>query len=118
MFSSEVITFFFISVIASFHILKLLDKFGATTLSKIILAFACLSSIYCLLAGLFLLIGWQDPLSAASSESLADTHSRYKGLLFFAIKYWPYFLIILGIGSTFMHLKTLLELLKKSRINA
>ncbi|MBC7755555.1 MAG: hypothetical protein H7Z20_02735 [Bdellovibrio sp.] len=118
MFSSEVITFFFISVIASFHILKLLDKFGAVTLTKIILAFACLSSIYCLLAGLFLLTGWQDPLSATSAESLANTHSRYKALLFVAIKYWPYFLIILGVGSTFTYSRTLLGLLKRSRINA
>ena len=117
MFSSEVITFFFISVIASFHILKLLDKFGSIKLSKIILTFACLSSIYCVLAGLFLLSGWQDPLSVASAESLTNTHSRYKGLVLVVIMYWPYFLIILGVGSTFTYSRTLLELLKRSRIN-
>ena len=118
MFSSEVITFFFISVIASFHLLKLLDKFGAVALSKSILAFACLSSIYCVLAGLYLLYGWQDPISAASAETLANTHSRYKGLFLVVIKYWPYFLIILGVGSTFTYSRTLLELLKRSRVNA
>lgn len=113
MFSSEVITFFFVSVIASFHILKLLDKFGEIRLTKIIVAFACLSSIYCLLAGLFLLTGWQDPLSAASTESLVNSQSRYKGIFFVAIKYWPYLLIILGLGSTFTYSRTLLELLKE-----
>ena len=118
MFSSEVITFFFISVIASFHLLKFLNKFGAITLSKIILAFACLSSIYCVLAGLFLLSGWQDPLSAASAESLANTQSRYKGLFLVVIKYWPYFLIVLGVGSGITNTRMLLELLKRSRINA
>lgn len=114
MFSSEVITFFFISIIASFHLLKLLDKFGAVALSKSILTFACISSIYCVIAGLFLLSGWQDPLSIASTEALANTSSRYKGLFVVVIKYWPYFLIMLGIGSTIKYSRMLLELLKQT----
>ena len=65
------------------------------------------------MAGLFLLSGWQDPLSTVSTEALADTHSRYKGLFLVGIKYWPYLLIILGISSTIKYSRTLLELKKQ-----
>ena len=121
MFSSEVITFFFISVFASIYLFQLLHKFRAISLAKIIVAFGCFSSIYCVLAGLFLAFGWQDPLSTASTEMVTRTslsHGGRGGLLVAVIRYWPYVLIGLGIYTAYQNAQLLLGLIKKSRTNS
>lgn len=112
MFSSEVITFFFLSVIVCYHLLKFLGRFSAINVKKFTLSFAIASSIYCILAGLFLLYGWQDPLTGVSAESIANTQSRYKGIFLIVVKYWPFVLIWLGITSTITYSRTLLSIIR------
>ena len=62
-------------------------------------AFGCVASIYCLLAGSDLALGWQDLLAGASAQQLgqpAASHGGRDGIVIFAIRFWPFLLIGLG----------------------
>lgn len=62
------------------------------------LAFGIFSSIFCVLAGLALVFGWQNILFTENTASLIkaphDVHGRGRSAILIAIiRYWPYFLI-------------------------
>ena len=116
MFSAELITFFFIGMFAGVFVFQFLNKRGATTLAKAAVAFVCIASVYCLVAGLFLAVGWQDPtakVSAAEVGQAAASHGGRGGVFIFAIRFWPFVLIGLGGYMAYNGIQLLLGLLRK-----
>ena len=116
MFSAGLITFFFIGMFAGVFVFQFLNKRGATTLAKGTVAFVCIASVYCLLAGLFFAVGWQDPLAKVSANEVrqaAASHGGRGGIFIFAVRFWPFVLIGLGGYMAYNGIQLLLSLLKK-----
>ena len=58
------------------------------------------TSVYLLLAGLFLAADWPDPLAGADPSQIAHAAARRRGgLILLVIRFWPYFLM--GVGGIF-----------------
>ena len=94
MFTFNIISIFLIS---SFILTFIRDYFEEKELFKylkIILILMIIAAIYNLLAGIFLLSGWEDPFSNADPQILGRTGARRGGgLVLLMIRFWPYFLI-------------------------
>lgn len=116
MFSAELITFFFIGMFAGVFAFQFFDKRGATTLAKVAVALVCIASIYCVLAGLFLAIGWRDPIATVSANDIAEAVSSpggRGGIAIFAIRFWPFVLIGLGGYMAYYGIQLMLSMLRK-----
>jgi hypothetical protein len=117
MFSAQLITFFFIAMFVGPIVSQFLVKRGATTLAKTSMALVCVASVYCLLAGLFLAAGWEDPFANASAAEVghaAATHRGRGGIFILAIRLWPYVLIGLGGYMTYLSIPAIVSMLKPS----
>jgi len=53
-----------------------------------------LSALYCVAAGVYLLVDWVDPVVNANTEY--TPHGRGSGFIVLMIRFWPYVLIGLG----------------------
>ena len=61
---------------------------------KICVTILIIFSAYNLIAGIYLLSGWEDPLSQASGQQQGRAAARRGGgIILLAIKFWPYVLI-------------------------
>lgn len=105
MFTSAPITVGFIAMWICAYCLMKLDKLSPAvrakwrSLIKSILVVGVLAALYCIAAGLVLLNGWVDPLSAkmhAEMNHTAVSHSGKGGIVILMITFWPYALIGLG----------------------
>jgi hypothetical protein len=106
MFTGWIIFYFMVGAFASIFLAMLLDWRNMYRASNVILVFGLIAGIYCVAAGIFLAIGWQDPFANAniSSEELAPAYVRGRGrggLVILAIKYWPY--VLIGYGAFFIY---------------
>lgn len=120
MFSAELITFFFIAMFVGVFVFLFFEKRGATTLAKSSMALVCVASVYCFLAGLFLAVGWEDPLAKVSATEVghaAAAHGRRSGIVVLAIRFWPYVLIGLGGYMAFYSIPILVRMLKQDTSN-
>lgn len=107
MFTASYITVAFISMFVAIRPYSFLEKRGWIELVKITISIGLIASVYCLVAGLYLLMGWQDPLAPLSSEEIsraAVTHGGKGGIFLLAIRFWPYVLIGSGGYFSFVYL--------------
>ena len=109
MFTAKIIT---ISVLLSFAIIWAMNflayKEKLIRLFQIVVIISILTSLYNLLAGIYLLSGWEDPFAKASSEEIVNASARSGGkggIIILIIKYWPYALIAWG-GYTLYHIRS------------
>jgi hypothetical protein len=120
MFSAELITFFFIAMFVGAIVSQFFDKRGATTLAKSYMALVCVASVYCLLAGLFLAVGWEDPLAKVGANEVghaAASHGGRGGIVVLAIRFWPYVLIGLGGYMAYLAIPVMVRMLKPGTSN-
>ena len=117
MFSAKVIATFFI---ASFLLVFVRAFFEnrSNSILKFVLSIELITYFYLLIAGIYLLVGWVDPMVGAevSDTSRAAASSRGRGgFVILIIKYWPHFLIGLSIFYFYYFIKGgwLRELLNK-----
>ena len=99
MFPGEYIACAFIAMWLIIFPFNFFNKRGFVTLSKTMLIVGLICSIYCIAAGLSMVVGWEDPLSQANPETLASFSSKgggKGGLYILIIRFWPYFLIGAG----------------------
>ena len=94
MFTANIISIFFIG---SFVLVFIRDYFEDKEFYKAlkyVLILLIIASVYNLLAGFFLLSGWEDPFINANPETMGRAGARRGGgLVLLMIKFWPYFLI-------------------------
>lgn len=109
MFTAKLIT---TSVIVSFAIIGIMNFLAgrekSIKLFQLAVIISILASLYNLLAGIYLLSGWEDPLASASSEEIGKASARSGGkggIVILLIKYWPYALIAWG-GYTLYHIRS------------
>tara|TARA_B110000971_G_C19631420_1_gene329330 strand:+ start:113 stop:457 length:345 start_codon:yes stop_codon:yes gene_type:complete len=94
MFTVNIISFFLIGSFVLVFIRDYLEEKELYKFLKFVLILLIIASIYNLLAGSFLLSGWEDPFINADAETLGRTGARRGGgLILLVIKFWPYFLI-------------------------
>jgi hypothetical protein len=56
-----------------------------------------LLGLYCLAAGLYWGIGWEDPFQGADPEEMSQVAAHpKKGLALFVMRYWPWLLMLFG----------------------
>ena len=106
MFTAKMIAISFIgSFIIILPMVFLQDK-EKWELLKICVGIFTIFSVYNLIAGIYLLSGWEDPLSQASGQQQGRVAARRGGgVILLAIKYWPYALIGWG-GYSLYHVAT------------
>lgn len=103
MFTSNLITISFILMLASIPIAEFSEKKGWKFMLKFFGWIILISGLYCLFAGIWMVGDWVDPLVNATSEQISNVASHRKGgIVLFAIKFWPYILIVLGSLSVFI----------------
>jgi hypothetical protein len=88
MFTAEIIGICFISMFAWVGLLYLLGKRRMIKSAKAVVGIGVAVSIYCMLAGVFLLSGWQDPLASVDPStvvSASSTHGGKGGIIVLAI---------------------------------
>ena len=97
MFTAKIIT---TTVILSFVLVFLMNflqsKPRLLKLFQLVVISSILVSLYNLIAGIHLLIGWEDPLINASGKELGEASARGRGrggVFIVIIKFWPYVLI-------------------------
>lgn len=99
MFTATLIATAFLGMFACVGAMTLSDKLKWRSASHALEVLAAIFSAYCIAAGAFLLVGWEDPFSGASSEQIASASTRGRGrggIVILAIRFWPYVLIGLG----------------------
>ena len=99
MFSALPITVAFITMFAATFALMLIEKRRWYAAERPALITGLVAAVYCVAAGLFLIVGWQDPLAGAATEEVV--HRRGTGLVILIIRFWPYALI--GLGGYFAY---------------
>jgi hypothetical protein len=75
---------------------------GTGALLKALWAIGFGAAVYCIAAGLFLMVGWQDPLVAIAPEELARYSTMHRGkssTIILAVRFWPY--VLIGLGGYF-----------------
>ena len=79
-------------------LLEPLEKRGLHNVAFYICLVMFFASIYCLYAGIHLLVGWEDPFASADPAELgrAAAKTRRGGLVVLVIRFWPYVLIVAG----------------------
>tara|TARA_B100001057_G_scaffold426813_1_gene451192 strand:- start:977 stop:1330 length:354 start_codon:yes stop_codon:yes gene_type:complete len=97
MFTAKIIT---TTVILSFVIVFLMnflqDRPKLFKLFQLMVISSILVSLYNLIAGIYLLSGWEDPLVNATNEQIGQVSAKARGkggLVIVIVKYWPYALI-------------------------
>ena len=94
MFTAKIISFFFIGSLVLILIRDYCEEKEFFRFLKIILILMIIAAAYNLIAGFFLLSGWEDPFINADHQTLGRTGARRGGgLILLMIKFWPYFLI-------------------------
>lgn len=115
-FFTYLLIFFFIGMFASMKLIEFLEERKAIKALKVVLVFNLIASLYCLVAGVYLALNWQDPFAQASSEQLgsaAASHGGKGGIVILAIRFWPYVLIGFGGMFAFRSFVTLRNMMKQ-----
>lgn len=102
MFTGGLIATAFIATFLSIFPIAWLEKRNYNVLVKTFLTIGLIASIYSILAGLNLLVGWEDPFVNVDPETIgkASAQSRGRGgLVILAIRFWPY--VLIGAGGYF-----------------
>ena len=105
MFTATTIMIAFVGMLASKAVLLLAVKYKWRGVLWAAGMGLIVSSGFCVAAGIFLLLGWQDPLAGASAVQLSKAAVRARGrggILILAIRFWPFVLIGSG-GFCFYH---------------
>ena len=90
-------------------------------LSKATVYFGFIASLYCVIAGIVLLSGWQDPLAGADPSEVVKAFVRHrKGgsviLLMKFIEFVPY--VLIGAGGFFSYTNFSILRLTKNQLKA
>ena len=98
MFSGEVISVAFITMLIVAVPLEWLEKRELFGPAKALLAVGVIAGLYCILAGIHMAGGLEDPFATADREALGSA-SPGRGRIGFilAIRFWPY--ILMGAGA-------------------
>ena len=118
MFTPNLITITFITTIFGFTIFQLMENRLPKAILKIMLYILILFSIYNFFAGLSMVADWVDPLSkldlsSEQARTIGRTGRGLAPLLLIGLKFWPYFLMGLGVLASFVYFAALSSLKKK-----
>jgi hypothetical protein len=106
MFTAKIIGFCFIFMMVAGLLHSFFLNKGFMKIARVTLFFGFLTSIYSLVAGIFLLSGWQDPLAGADPFEIAKASirgNRKGGIIILLIKYFPYVLVVAGCIFTYIN---------------
>jgi hypothetical protein len=76
-----------------------LEQHNFGKIAQALVVLVLIAGVFCVLAGVHLAVGWEDPLAHADPEAIGRAsghHGRRAGLFVLAIRFWPYVLIGLG----------------------
>jgi hypothetical protein len=97
MFTAKIITAAVLISFATVFLMNFLqDKSKLIKIFQFVVIVSILASLYNLIAGIYLLTGWEDPLAEASGKELGEASAKSRGrggIIILIIKYWPYVLI-------------------------
>ncbi len=102
MFAGKIIAIAFVAMFVPVFPAQWLEKKNLDKLATVFWTIGLIASIYSVVAGIFLLVGWENPLVNADPETLAKVSARARGrggLIILAIKFWPY--VLIGAGGYF-----------------
>jgi len=118
MFTAKIIGFCFVSMLISTWLHDVFLKKDQLQLSKATVYFGFIASLYCVIAGIFLLSGWQDPLAGADPSEVAKASVRHRkgGLVILLIKYFPY--VLIGAGGFFAYMNFSILRLTENQLKA
>jgi hypothetical protein len=104
MFNGWIIFAAIVSVFAVAPLCLAAQKRRLTRLARALNAIGLVGAIYCVAAGIYLLIGWQDPFANADPmETAKAIHSPKAGLIVLLIRFFPYALIALGVYTVYIY---------------
>ena len=89
----------YVAMFASILPADWLEKKNLDKLATVFFVIGLIASIYSAITGIYLLVGWEDPLANADPETLGRASARARGrggLIILAIKFLPYVLIGAG----------------------
>ena len=120
MFDAKVIAVCFIVMLVSASLGLVSLKIQTTKVKNVITAWligtGLFASVYCFVAGIVLLTGWQNPLTNADPHTIATVSIKGSGrgwIVILAIAFWPYILIGLGGYFAYLYQGMLLSFIKK-----
>ena len=97
MFTAKIISIAVLISFASVFLMNFLqEKPKLLKIFQFVVIASILASLYNLIAGIYLLTGWEDPLAEASGKELGEASAKGRGrggIVILIIKYWPYVLI-------------------------
>ena len=79
MFAGEIIAVAFVAMFASMYPASWLEEKNLDKLATVFFTIGLIASIYSVITGIFLLVGWEDPLNNADPETLAKASTRARG---------------------------------------
>ena len=100
MFSANLIAIFVISLFSSIYIVDFFNEKSWHRAEWLIGWLMIIASIYCFTASIWMLGDWIDPLRDVSPSDVDEMINRPKnGLIILIIKFWPYFLLLVSLGT-------------------
>ena len=100
MFAGEIIAVAFVAMFVSVFPANWLEKKNLDKLATVFWTIGLIASIYSVVTGIFLFVGWEDPLISADPETLAKASTRARGMggiTVLAFEFWPY--VLIGVGG-------------------
>jgi hypothetical protein len=103
MFTASAISVAFGLLLLALLLVEHIQKRNWPRISLVLFITMLASGIYCLAAGIYLAVDWNDPMAGKDITTIAHYVHHPKGwVIIAAVRVWPYVLIVAGAVSVFI----------------